>query len=151
MKHFPLLNYMILFQAVYRTPHTSNVHIMNCAWNGYEFIAPKDEFIVADNKIDNINGYGVGGLVLNGESQEGPSTFKPLVENSMPYNVHGLVRMCTSEKLIYIKDRVLVYFKYNFITVDCIKVFRSREPRKQVNTDTQNIIKYITNLILSAK
>ncbi len=111
-------------QSVYRTPTTDNVRITNCAWNGYDFIAPKDEFLVSNNVINNNNGYGVGGLALNGDSNyEVPrSTFRPLVDNRMPHNVFGVVRMCTSEKMIYVRERVLVYFKYNYQTVDCIKV-----------------------------
>ncbi len=120
-------------QSVYRTPETDNVRITNCAWNGYDFIAPKDEFMVSNGRIENNNGYGVGGLVLNGESRdELRSSFKPLNDSIIPYNVYGLVRMCTTEKLIYVQDRVLLYFKYNFETIDCIKILRSKEPRKQV-------------------
>ena len=120
-------------QAVYRTPYTDHVRITNCASHGYDFIAPKAEFVVQNNEILNNNGYGVGGLVLNGESRdELKSSFKPLNDSVLPYNVYGLVEMCASEKLIQIQDRVLVYFKYNFQTVDCIKVLRSKEPRKQV-------------------
>ena len=120
-------------QAVFRTPQVHHVRISNSAWNGIDFIAPKDEFLVSSSHIENNNGYGVGGLVLNGESREDArSSFKPLNDSSIPYNVYGLVRMCTSEKLIYVQDRILLYFKYNFQTVDCIKVLRSREPRKRV-------------------
>ena len=111
-------------QAVYRTPTTDHVRITNCAWNGYDFIAPKDEFLVLNNVIENNHGYGVGGLALNGDSNYDVriSTFRPLVENRMPYNTFGVVRMCTSEKLIYVKERVLLYFKYDYENVDCIKV-----------------------------
>jgi len=121
-------------QSVYRTPQTSHVRIMNCAWNGYDFIAPKGEFLVEYNVIENNNGYGVGGLVLNGESryEVERSSFAPLVESSIPYNVFGLVRMCTSEKLIFVADRILLYHKYTFETIDCVKIIQSKERRKIV-------------------
>ena len=54
------------------------------------------------------------------------------VESTIPYDVHGLVRMCTSEKLIYIKNRLLIYHKYDFKMVDCVKVIRSLEVGRQV-------------------
>jgi len=62
--------------------------------------------------------------VLNGVSSDLiESQFVPLVLNSVPYNVHGLIRMCTTEKFIYVADRALLYYKYDFQgTIDCIKV-----------------------------
>ena len=44
----------------------------------------------------------------------------------------GLVRMCTTEKLIYVHDRLLLYYKYAFESVDCIKIIRSVEPDKRI-------------------
>ena len=72
--------------------------------------------------------------MLNGDSNYDNklSSFIPLEENTVPYNTYGLVRMCTTEKLIYVKDRLLLYYKYRFDTIDCIKIIRSKEPRKQV-------------------
>ena len=121
-------------QSVHRVPTTNNLRITNSAWNGYDYIAPRDEFKVSYNELHNNNGYGVGGLVLNGDSNYNNklSSFIPLIENTVPYNTYGLVRMCTTEKLIYVKDRLLLYYKYRFDTIDCIKIIRSKEPRKQV-------------------
>lgn len=121
-------------QGIHRTPNTDYIRISHCNWNGYDFIAPRDEFLVRHNHIENINGYGIGGLILNGESnEEGDlSSFMPLRDSEIPYNTYGFVRMCTTEKLIYVKDRVLLYYKYRFETIDCIKILRSREQGKQI-------------------
>ena len=121
-------------EAVYRTPQTSHVRITNCAWNAYDFIAPKGAFLVENNIIENNNGYGIGVLVLNGESryEVEKSSFETLVESSIPYNVFGLVRICTSEKLIFVGDRLLLYHKYTFDTIDCVKVIQSKERHKQI-------------------
>ena len=144
---FSVLNYVDIYgagilheeraaaiESVYRVPSTENVRITNCAWNGYDFIAPKDEFTVSYNQIENNNGYGIGGIVLNGESRYDVvlSSFVPLLRSQIPYNVFGLVRMCTAEKEILVKDRILIYHKYNFDTVDCTKILRSGEPGKRV-------------------
>ena len=120
--------------SVHRTPSTEYVRITNCASNGYDYVAPRDEFEVTYNDIENNNGYAVGGLILNGESQyEDPlSSFVPLVESTIPYNLYGLVRMCTAEKLIYLENRMLLYYKYRFDTIDCIKIIRSKEPKRQI-------------------
>ena len=77
--------------------------------------------------------YAVGALILNGEtSVQRESQFSPLSESGVPYNVYSLLRMCTTEKLVYVRDRALLYHKYDFSTVDCIKVLRSREQNKQI-------------------
>lgn len=121
-------------QSVHRVPTTDNLRITNSAWNAYDYIAPRDEFKVRYNELHNNNGYAVGGLVLNGDSNYDNilSSFVPLHENTVPYNTYGLVRMCTTEKLIHVEDRLLIYYKYQFNTIDCIKIIRSKEPRKQV-------------------
>ena len=74
-------------QAVHRVPTTANVRITNCAWNAYDYIAPRDEFEVSYNELHNNNGYGVGGLVLNGDSNYDnlKSSFIPLRDNAVPY------------------------------------------------------------------
>ena len=55
-----------------------------------------------------------------------------IVSGSIPYNVFGLVRMCTAEKLIYVQERLLLYYKYTAESVDCIKILRSVEPNKEI-------------------
>lgn len=120
-------------QGIYRSPNSDNVRIQNCASNGYDFVAPVDKFYILNNVIQNNNGYAIGTLVLNGQSSEQPeSQFTPLVVSGVPYDVHSMLRMCTTEKLVYVKDRALLYHKYAFQTIDCIKVLRSKEPHKQI-------------------
>jgi hypothetical protein len=121
-------------QAIYRVPSSQYVTISHSASNGYDFVSPRDEFSVMKNRIHNNYGYAVGGLVLNGDSRYDipESSFIPLRESYIPYDIYGLVRMCTTEKLIYVKDRILLYYKYNFQDIDCIKIIRSKEPRKQI-------------------
>ena len=81
-------------------------------------------FNILYGDISNNNGYAARVTVLNGASSDLlESQFVPLVLNSVPYNVYGLIRMCTTEKLMLIVDRVLLYYKYDFHgTIDCIKV-----------------------------
>ena len=72
-------------QSVFRTPSTERVRITNCNFHGYDYIAPNDEFHVLYNSIQNNNGYAVGGLVLNGESNYDDvfSSFTPLVSEEL--------------------------------------------------------------------
>lgn len=120
-------------QSMYRVPESDRVRIHHCSWNGYDYIAPMDQFFITNNVIQNNYGYAIGTLVLNGQSTESPdSQFIPLKENGIPYNMYGTIRMCTTEKLVYVVDRALIYHKYDFETIDCIKVVRSRTQRKQI-------------------
>ena len=138
-------------QAIYRLPDSSYVRIHNCDWNGYEYVAPMDVFSILYNIIQNINGFGIGVTVLNGmTSTMQISQFTPLVKNSVPFDVYGMIRMCTVEKLVYVQDRALLYFKYTFDTIDCIKVVRSKEPRKQISVRFLQINMYNDTLYHNA-
>jgi len=120
-------------QSIYRTPESDTVMIHNCDLHGYDYIAPMDQFFIDNNTIQNNNGYAINVMVLNGASSQLPeSQFVPLERNGVPYNVYGMIRMCTTEKLVFVTDRVLLYYKYDFQTIDCIKVMRSKEQRKQI-------------------
>jgi len=120
-------------QHVYRVSNSESVRVHHCSSHGYDFVAPRNHFAVRRGSIDNNNGYAVGVLVLNGESSNQPeSQFVPLSLSTAPFNVYGLLRMCTVQTLVYVRDRALLYHKYTFDTLDCIKVVRSREPHKQI-------------------
>jgi len=120
-------------QYIYRVSDSDAVLVHHCASHGYEYVAPRDRFTLSRGSIDNNNGYAVGALVLHGESSDQPeSQFVPLRVNTAPFNVYGLLRMCTVQTLVYVRDRALLYHKYTFDTVDCIKVVRSREPHRQI-------------------
>ena len=109
---------------MYRTPTSSHVRIHNSDWHGYDYIAPAGVFNILYGDISNNNGYAARVTVLNGASSElVESQFIPLVLNSVPYNVYGLIRMCTTEKFVFVADRALLYYKYDYQgTIDCIKV-----------------------------
>lgn len=101
-------------QSMYRVPDSDNVRIHHGSWNGYDYIAPMSQFFIQNNVIENNYGYAIGTLVLNGQSSDIDSQFVPLVESGISYNVYGTIRMCTTEKLVYIQDRVLLYYKVCF-------------------------------------
>ena len=120
-------------QATYATPRTNFVTITASASNGYDYVAPRAEFTVSNNHLTNNLGYGVGGIVLNGETRDTLlSSFTPLTESMIPYNVRGFVDMCSSEKEVTLTDRILLYYKYDFKSIDCAKVLRSKVRGKTV-------------------
>ncbi|VDK83930.1 unnamed protein product [Cylicostephanus goldi] len=44
---------------------------------------------------------------------------------TVPYYTLGMVDMCAAYKMLQINNRVLVYYKYDTIPVDCVKIFSS--------------------------
>ncbi|CAH1792063.1 unnamed protein product [Owenia fusiformis] len=120
-------------QTAYQTPESNHVTIQQSLWNGYDFIAPRCPYRVAHNHLNDNLGYAVGALVLNGEtSDRRESSFFPLSMNNLPYNTYGLVRICTSERRIEVQNRVLLYYKYDFRPVDCVKVLKSKARNKRI-------------------
>ena len=120
-------------EGIFRTPEASRISIQNCLWNAIEYVAAIDRFSIGDNVIQNNNGYGIGIVSLNGQSTDAAeSAFVPLIQNRVPYDAYGFIRMCTVEKLLKVTDRSLLYFKYDFETVDCLKILRSKQPRKRI-------------------
>ena len=79
--------------------------------------------------------------VLNGEIRTAPSTFKALNSSSVPYRVFGMINMCDAEKIIEVDRRVLLYYKYDFDTVDCVKVLRNKH-RTRLNIRFLQVITY---------
>ncbi|XP_064633824.1 protein bark beetle-like isoform X2 [Lineus longissimus] len=120
-------------QATHEAPRMSHMSTKNCAWNAYDFVAPRYDLYLANSTMENNLGYGVGVLVLNGESRDSPkSSFRPLNESTLPYNTFGLVRMCGANKDMVIENRFLLHYKYDYKSAACIKVIRSRIPMKQI-------------------
>ena len=120
-------------EGIFRSPDVQHVTIQNSLFHGVEFVAPIDRFAIQHSVIQNNNGYGIGVVSLNGQSTEDlNSNFVPLTENRIPYDAFGFIRMCTVEKMVKVQDRSLIYYKYDYKTVDCIKILRSKLPRKRV-------------------
>ncbi|CAL1535561.1 unnamed protein product [Lymnaea stagnalis] len=114
-------------QTTYTTPVFENVNITKCAENGYDIIAPRQELNLQLQNISGNLGFGVNVLVLNGESSNRRSSFMPSGLNTMPYNVYGLVDACRLEKVIEVKTRVILFYKYGPQMRDCVKIFSSRK------------------------
>lgn len=78
------------------------------------------------NGIHDTLGNGVNILSLTGEGREADeSSFAPLKDLNIPYNLFSMVDICDTTKEITIEERVLVYYKYDNNPVNCVKIFRS--------------------------
>lgn len=71
-------------------------------------------------------GVGVSLIGLTGETRETvESSFTPVKEIRLPYNMFGMVDICDSNKELIIQERVLLYYKYDNKPIDCVKIFSS--------------------------
>ncbi|KAJ8937251.1 hypothetical protein NQ318_005565 [Aromia moschata] len=78
------------------------------------------------NDIQNSLGVGINIVSLSGEGRESEeSSFTPLKELNIPYNLFSLVDICDTQKEIRIEERILLYYKYDNHPINCIKIFRS--------------------------
>ena len=112
-------------QTTYVSPIMNNVNITRCVLNGLDIVAPRHTLEVKHSNISNNLGYAINVLVLNGDSTSAPmSSFVPLVANTVPYNLYGLVDICRMEKEIIVENRLLLFYKYSQSSMDCVKIIR---------------------------
>lgn len=77
-------------------------------------------------RVNNSLGIGVSAVSLTGEGRASEeSSFVPLKDVHIPYNLFGMVDICDTAKEIEIEERVLVYYKYDNNHVNCVKIFNS--------------------------
>lgn len=110
-------------QTTYVTPIMNYLNITTCLYNGLDIVAPRHGFDVEKQNISGNLGYAVNILVLNGDSTDSQqSSFIPLVTNTVPYNLYGLVDICKMEKRIVVENRMILFYKYAQTAVDCVKI-----------------------------
>ena len=110
-------------QTTYVTPLMDHVNITTCLLNGLDVVAPRHGFDIQKQNISGNLGYAVNILVLNGDSTSSTqSSFIPLVTNTVPYNLYGLVDICKMEKRIQVENRMILFYKYSQTAVDCVKI-----------------------------
>ncbi|KAK3092533.1 hypothetical protein FSP39_004063 [Pinctada imbricata] len=120
-------------QATYVAPIINNINITSCLWNGIDVVAPRYRIDINTMNITGNLGHGINVLSLNGESQDiDQSSFLPLMANTIPYYLYGLVDICKMEKVIDLKNRLIVFYKYSETSVNCVKIVKSANPLKRV-------------------
>ncbi|XP_025830817.1 protein bark beetle [Agrilus planipennis] len=113
-------------QAITRSPRINFVNITRTASHGINLISPTKTIVLLENNIQNTLGVGINILSLTGEGRESAeSSFTPLKDLNIPYNLFGLIDICDTIKEIQIEERVVLYYKYDNHPVSCIKIFRS--------------------------
>lgn len=113
-------------QSIMKSPKVKFVNITRSASHGINLISPTNNVELLFNNIENTLGVGINALSLTGEGQEAAqSSFTPLKDLNIPYNLFSLVDICDTSKVIIIEERVLLYYKYDNYPVNCVKIFKS--------------------------
>ncbi|VEN48816.1 unnamed protein product [Callosobruchus maculatus] len=113
-------------QSIIRSPKIQYVEIKDSAFHGIDLISPSNTMNLLHNKVQDNLGVGVNILNLSGEGREAEeSSFSPLKDLHIPYNLFSLIDICDTHKEIVVEERVLLYYKYDNHPVNCIKIFRS--------------------------
>lgn len=113
-------------QTIFKNPIIKSVTIRNSAQHGINLISPRDAMHLQYVKIENTLGQGVNGIALTGEGRESDeSSFTPLKSLDLPYNLFSLIDICDTNKVITIEERVIIYYKYDYNPVNCVKIFNS--------------------------
>lgn len=47
--------------------------------------------------------------------------------DTIPYNARGLLDICAAQKQFEVINRIIMFYKYDSHTVDCVKIFTSSE------------------------
>lgn len=113
-------------QSIVKTPTIASVTIKDSAYHGVNLISPRDAIHLNLINIENALGQGINAISLTGEGRESDdSSFTPLRDLDLPYNIFSMVDICDVSKVITIEERVLVYYKYDNNPVNCVKIFKS--------------------------
>lgn len=113
-------------QTITKRPSISSVSIEESAYHGINLISPRGSMHLNLINIDKALGQGINAISLTGEGRDSDeSSFQPLKNLDLPYNIFSMVDICDVSKEITIEERVLVYYKYDNNPVNCVKIFKS--------------------------
>ncbi|CAG9761945.1 unnamed protein product [Ceutorhynchus assimilis] len=113
-------------QSIIRSPKIEYVNVSSSASHGINLISPSGTMVLKGNNIHDSLGVGINIVSLSGEGRESDeSSFTPLKEMNIPYNLFSLIDICDTTKEIKVEEKVLLYYKYDNHPVNCIKIFRS--------------------------
>ncbi|XP_030745583.1 protein bark beetle isoform X2 [Sitophilus oryzae] len=113
-------------QSVSKSPKIRYVEVSSSASHGINMISPSGTINLLGNRVQDSLGVGINIVSLSGEGRESEeSSFTPLKEMNIPYNLFSLLDICDTNKEILVEERIVLYYKYDNHPVNCIKIFRS--------------------------
>ncbi|XP_037072320.1 LOW QUALITY PROTEIN: protein bark beetle-like [Pollicipes pollicipes] len=112
--------------SVFMSPDVRAVTVRNSLSDGVTVVNPTHSLDFMHLWVHHNLGIGMNTIMLTGEARSsGRSSFVPIQQVALPYNLFGMVDMCDAHKEIQVQERILVYYKYDNRPVDCVKIFTS--------------------------
>uniref|UniRef100_A0A8R1DMH6 SRCR domain-containing protein n=1 Tax=Caenorhabditis japonica TaxID=281687 RepID=A0A8R1DMH6_CAEJA len=111
-------------QIFHRAPIMDHVNVTNCSVHGVQVISPSDKITLANLNVTFNQGQGVNIMTtfVQAPSSSQETMNKPM---TIPYYSQGMMDMCASVKRFEVKNRIMLYYKYDSIPADCVKLFTS--------------------------
>ncbi|XP_076338817.1 protein bark beetle-like [Tachypleus tridentatus] len=120
-------------QLVQRSINLHRVTITHSASHAIEVLASPGNLFFNKLLVKNNFGFGISYSSLLGESSDSSSlSYHPLKEAGIPYSVFGFVDICDANKRLMVEEKLLLYYKYDNMPVDCVKIFSSTHGAKPV-------------------
>ncbi|CEF63163.1 SRCR domain and Parallel beta-helix repeat and Pectin lyase fold/virulence factor domain and Pectin lyase fold domain and C-type lectin-like domain and C-type lectin fold domain and SRCR-like domain-containing protein [Strongyloides ratti] len=132
-------------QIVRRSPVIDALNVTNSSMHGIQIISPSSTVILNMINVTNNKGQGINILATNLQTPMSTS-FVPTGPLTIPYYSPGLLDICSTGKIINVQNRIILFYKYDSINVDCIKVFHSLRGPISFRFIHFNLYKSKTNL-----
>uniref|UniRef100_A0A915K0I4 SRCR domain-containing protein n=1 Tax=Romanomermis culicivorax TaxID=13658 RepID=A0A915K0I4_ROMCU len=127
--------------AVYHSLILHNVNVTNSSMHGIQVLSPIDEVELIKLNVTFNKGVGLNVLTTNfpvAESNVGQNEQNDEFSEStsyfanFPYHLFGFLHMCSTQKIVKIQFRGIIFYKYDNFATDCVKIFVSYSPTKQI-------------------
>ncbi|CAI2352995.1 unnamed protein product [Caenorhabditis sp. 36 PRJEB53466] len=111
-------------QIFHRAPILDHVNVTNCSVNGVQVISPSDRITLLNLNVTDNHGQGINIMTT---FVQAPSTSQETMRKPMtiPYYSQGMLDMCAAAKRLDVRNRIMLYYKYDSYPVDCVKIFTS--------------------------
>ncbi|EJD75229.1 hypothetical protein LOAG_17579 [Loa loa] len=113
--------------SIGHNPIFDHVNITNSSMHGLQILIPHNDIILNKLNITQNRGYGMSLWLSNLQRSGGNSAGVLGMMNIIPYNARGLLDICAAQKQFDITNRIIMFYKYDSHTVDCVKIFTSSE------------------------
>ncbi|VDM98808.1 unnamed protein product, partial [Thelazia callipaeda] len=111
--------------TVRRNPVFDHVNITNSSMHGLQILCPHGDVIINKLNVTHNRGRGLSFWLSNSQGTRGTSTVVHGDMNIIPYNAPGLLDICAAQKYFKLKNRIIIYYKYDSNSVDCVKIVSS--------------------------
>ncbi len=105
-------------QIIRRSPILENVNVTNSSLHALQIVGPSNNLILARLNVSDNRGQGISVVSTNLQSAHGSSP-TPIGPLNLPYQLAGMLDVCSAGKAVRVEGRVLLFYKYDSYAVDC--------------------------------